>query len=138
MNLKTNGHNAQGGALPKNSQSLSEAIEQVALAYWRWRGDQFRHLEVVLLLSTEVLSLAISNNVVGAFLQEYGREQGENNALLMLNQMLDGEGQHLSILGCEVMDEMCHCFCADVRAMLDEGKDPMAELASESQRRAMQ
>ncbi|MFM5640307.1 hypothetical protein ACET6M_09830 [Aeromonas veronii] len=55
-------------------------------------------------------------------------------ALRVLHHMLLGD--ELTPLGSLVLDEMNRAFCADVRQMLDEGKDPMAELARE--RRATQ
>lgn len=38
----------------------------------------------------------------------------------------------------KLVSSMNRCFCADVRQMLDEGKDPVVELAIEQTRRATQ
>ncbi|MGN4956748.1 hypothetical protein ACTG16_12035 [Aeromonas sp. 23P] len=78
----------------------------------------------------------MQNNIVGALLERAGSQQGQENALLMLRHMLVGD--QLTALGCQVLDEMNRAFCAEVREMLDQGKDPAVELTQESKRRAMQ
>ncbi|MNR38150.1 hypothetical protein D3C85_1562280 [compost metagenome] len=87
-------------------------------------------------LGVDVLTMAIHNNVVGAILEQAGSRQGRGDALMLLRHMLVSD--ELAQLGLQVLDEMNRAFCADVRQMLDEGKDPATELASESKRRAMQ
>ena len=73
--------------------------------------------------------MAIHNQIVGAHLEHAGGKQGQADALLMLRHMLAGD--ELTPLGSLVLDEMNKAFCADVRQMLDEGKNPLAELARE-------
>ena len=111
-------------------------VKAVARAYLVVRGDSFTHLGVQLPLNQEVLTMAIQNNIVGAHLEHAGGKQGREDALLMLRHMLAGD--ELTELGGTLLDEMNRCFCADVRQMLDEGKEPMVELAREQTGRAMQ
>lgn len=40
--------------------------------------------------------------------------------------------------GVSLLDDMNRSFCAEVRAMLEDGKDPLAELAKSNTRRAQQ
>ena len=87
-------------------------------------------------MTAELLALAIQNNVVGAHLEHAGGKQGREDALLMLRHMVAGEA--LTPLGSLLLDEMNKAFCADVRQMLNEGKDPVSELAIERERRATQ
>ena len=87
-------------------------------------------------MTAELLALAIKNNIVGAHLEHAGGKQGREDALLMLRHMLAGDG--LTPLGTLILDEMNKAFCADVRQMLDEGKNPLAELAREQTGRATQ
>ncbi|MGU5729757.1 hypothetical protein ACV1DR_12580 [Aeromonas jandaei] len=108
---------------------INTLVESVARAYLAVRGNTFNHLGVQLPLTAELLALAIQNNVVGAHLENAGAKQGQADALLMLRHMLAGDG--LTPLGSLVLDEMNRAFCADVRQMLDEGKDPLTELARE-------
>ena len=108
---------------------INTLVEQLAAAYLLARGREFKHLGVVLPLDRDVLTMAIQSNVVGAHLENAGAKQGQADALLMLRHMLAGDG--LTPLGSLVLDEMNRAFCADVRQMLDEGKDPMVELARE-------
>ena len=115
---------------------INELVERLSLAYLLARGNTFNHLGVQLPLDQEVLTMAIQNNIVGAHLENAGAKQGQADALLMLRHMLAGDG--LTPLGSLVLDEMNRAFCADVRQMLDEGKDPMVELAIEQTRRATQ
>lgn len=115
---------------------INTLVEQLAAAYLLARGHKFRHLGVVLPLNREVLALAIGNSIVGAHLENAGAQQGQADALLMLRHMVAGET--LTPLGAAVLDEMNRAFCADVRQMLDEGKDPMVELAIERERRVTQ
>ena len=115
---------------------INKLVEQLARAYLVSRGNTFKHLGVQLPLTAELLALAIQNNVVGACLERGGGKQGREDALLMLRHMLAGD--ELTPLGSLVLDEMNRAFCADVRQMLDEGKDPMAEMARECERRATQ
>ena len=115
---------------------INELVERLSLAYLLARGNTFNHLGVQLPLTAELLALAIQNNVVGAHLENAGAKQGQADALLMLRHMLAGD--ELTPLGSLVLDEMNRAFCADVRQMLDEGKDPMAEMARECERRATQ
>lgn len=115
---------------------INGLVEQLAFAYLAVRGCDFEHLGVRLPLAPEVLTLAIQNNIVGAHLEHAGSKQGQDDALLMLRHML--VGNELTPLGCLVLDEMNRAFCADVRQMLDEGKDPMVELAREREQRATQ
>ncbi|WP_290434224.1 hypothetical protein [Aeromonas caviae] len=109
------------------SSDINELVERLSLAYLLARGNTFNHLGVHLPLTAELLALAIKNNIVGACLERGGGEQGREDALLMLRHMLAGD--ELTELGGTLLDEMNRCFCADVRQMLDEGKDPMVELA---------
>lgn len=115
---------------------INTLVEQLAAAYLLARGREFKHLGVVLPLDRDVLTMAIQSNVVGAHLENAGAKQGQADALLMLRHMLAGD--ELTPLGSLVLDEMNRAFCADVRQMLDEGKDPMVELAIEQTRRATQ
>ena len=115
---------------------INTMVKAVARAYLVARGNTFKHLGVQLPLDQEVLTLAIHNNIVGAHLEHAGGKQGREDALLMLRHMLAGD--ELTPLGSLVLDEMNRAFCADVRQMLDEGKDPMAEMARECERRATQ
>ena len=108
---------------------INTLVESVARAYLAVRGNTFNHLGVQLPLTAELLALAIKNNIVGAHLEHAGGKQGREDALLMLRHMLAGD--ELTPLGSLVLDEMNRAFCADVRQMLDEGKDPMAEMARE-------
>jgi hypothetical protein len=108
---------------------INTMVKAVARAYLAVCGDSFTHLGVQLPLNQEVLTMAIQNNIVGAHLENAGAKQGQADALLMLRHMLAGDG--LTPLGSLVLDEMNRAFCADVRQMLDEGKDPMVELARE-------
>ena len=108
---------------------INELVERLSLAYLLARGNTFNHLGVQLPLTAELLALAIKNNIVGACLERGGGKQGREDALLMLRHMLAGEA--LTPLGVVVLDEMNRAFCADVRQMLDEGKDPMDGLARE-------
>lgn len=73
--------------------------------------------------------MAIQNNIVGAHLEHAGGKQGREDALLMLRHMVAGET--LTPLGALVMDQMFCALCADVRKMLNEGKDFMDGLARE-------
>ncbi|WP_447502446.1 hypothetical protein [Aeromonas caviae] len=115
---------------------INTLVESVARAYLALRGNTFNHLGVQLPLTAELLALAIQNNIVGAHLEHAGGKQGREDALLMLRHMLAGD--ELTELGGTLLDEMNRCFCADVRQMLDEGKDPLTELAREQTRRATQ
>ena len=108
---------------------INELVERLSLAYLLARGNTFNHLGVQLPLDQEVLTMAIQNNIVGAHLENAGAKQGQADALLMLRHMLAGD--ELTELGGTLLDEMNRCFCADVRQMLDEGRDPMDELARE-------
>ena len=115
---------------------INTMVSSVARAYLAVRGNTFNHLGVKLHLDQEVLTMAIQSNVVGAHLENAGAKQGQADALLMLRHMLAGD--ELTELGGTLLDEMNRCFCADVRQMLDEGRDPMDELAIEQTRRATQ
>ena len=115
---------------------IDTMVKAVARAYLVVRGNTFNHLGVQLPLTAELLALAIQNQIVGAHLEHAGGKQGQADALLMLRHMLAGD--ELTPLGSLVLDEMNKAFCADVRQMLDEGKDPMAEMARECERRATQ
>ncbi|MFM5788746.1 hypothetical protein ACET5Z_18365 [Aeromonas veronii] len=115
---------------------IDKLVKAVARAYLAVCGDSFTHLGVRLPMGEEVLTIAISNQIVGAHLEHAGGKQGRDDALLMLRHMLAGD--ELTPLGSLVLDEMNRAFCADVRQMLDEGKDPMVELARERERRATQ
>lgn len=108
---------------------INTMVKAVARAYLAVRGNTFNHLGVQLPLTAELLALAIQNNIVGACLERGGGKQGREDALLMLRHMLAGD--ELTPLGSLVLDEMNRAFCADVRQMLDEGRDPMDELARE-------
>ena len=115
---------------------INTMVSSVARAYLAVRGNTFNHLGVQLPLDQEVLTMAIQNNIVGAHLEHAGGKQGREDALLMLRHMVAGET--LTPLGALVMDQMYCAFCADVHQMLEEGKDPIVELAQESKQRAMQ
>ena len=115
---------------------INTMVEAVARAYLAVRGSTFKHLGVKMPLNQEVLTLAISNQIVGAHLEHAGGKQGREDALLMLRHMVAGET--LTPLGALVMDQMFCALCADVRQMLDESKDPVSELARECERRATQ
>ena len=115
---------------------INKLVEQLTQAYLAARGNVFTHLGIQLPLAADSLTMAIQSNVVGAHLENAGAKQGQADALLMLRHMLAGD--ELTPLGSLVLDEMNRAFCADVRQMLDEGKDPMAEMARECERRATQ
>ncbi len=115
---------------------INTLVEQLAQAYLAARGNVFTHLGIQLPLAADSLTMAIQSNVVGAHLENAGAKQGQADALLMLRHMLAGD--ELTELGGTLLDEMNRCFCADVRQMLDEGRDPMDELARECERRATQ
>lgn len=115
---------------------ITELVERLSFAYMAVRGCDFDCRGVRLPLDQEVLTMAIHNQIVGAHLEHAGGKQGREDALLMLRHMVAGD--ELTPLGCLVLDEMNRAFCADVRQMLDEGKDPMAELARERERRSTQ
>ena len=108
---------------------FDKLASSVARAYLAVRGNTFNHLGVQLPLTAELLALAIQNNIVGACLERGGGKQGREDALLMLRHMVTGG--ELTPLGRLMLDEMNRAFCADVRQMLDEGRDPMDELARE-------
>lgn len=108
---------------------INKLVEQLAQAYLAARGNVFTHLGIQLPLAADSLTMAIQNNIVGAHLEHAGGKQGREDALLMLRHMVAGEA--LTPLGVVVLDEMNKAFCADVRQMLDEGKNPLAELARE-------
>lgn len=108
---------------------INELVERLSLAYLLARGNTFNHLGVQLPLTAELLALAIQNNIVGACLERGGGKQGREDALLMLRHMVTGG--ELTPLGRLMLDEMNTLFCAEVRQMLDEGKDPMDGLARE-------
>ena len=115
---------------------IDKLVSSVARAYLVVRGNTSKHLGVQLPLNQEVLTMAIHNQIVGAHLEHAGGKQGRDDALLMLRHM--ATGGELTPLGRLMLDEMNRAFCADVRQMLDEGKDPMAEMARECERRATQ
>lgn len=115
---------------------INTLVEQLAQAYLAARGNVFTHLGIQLPLAADSLTMAIQSNVVGAHLENAGAKQGQADALLMLRHMVAGET--LTPLGALVMDQMFCALCADVRQMLDEGKDPLTELAREQRGRAMQ
>ncbi|WP_447826272.1 hypothetical protein [Aeromonas hydrophila] len=115
---------------------IDKLVEAVARAYLVVRGNTFKHLGVQLPLNQEVLTMAIHNQIVGAHLEHAGGKQGREDALLMLRHMVAGD--ELTELGGTLLDEMNRCFCADVRQMLDEGKNPLTELAREQSGRATQ
>ena len=108
---------------------INELVERLSLAYLLARGNTFNHLGVQLPLTAELLALAIQNNIVGACLERGGGKQGREDALLMLRHMVTGG--ELTPLGRLMLDEMNTLFCVEVREMLDEGRDPMDELARE-------
>jgi hypothetical protein len=109
---------------------LEQLRETLAAAYMDLRDSEFRHAGVALPLTGSVLGAAIDNNIIGAFLQEYGSEQGTKNACKMLGEyMLNGND--ITPVGLELLDGMNRAFCDLVRGMLDNGMDPMVELARE-------
>lgn len=115
---------------------ITKLVDQLAQAYLVARGNVFTHLGIQLPLATDSLTMAIHNNIVGAHLEHAGAQQGQADALLMLRHMVVND--ELTPLGALVMDQMYCAFCADVRQMLEEGKDPVVELTQESKQRAMQ
>ena len=115
---------------------INTMVEAVARAYLAVRGSTYKHLGVKMPLKQEVLTMAISNQIVGAHLEHAGGKQGREDALLMLRHMVAGD--ELTPLGSLVLDEMNKAFCADVRQMLDRGLNPIAELTRERERRATQ
>ena len=109
---------------------LEQLRHTLGAAYMDLRGMEFHHAGVVLPLNGSVLDAAIDNNIIGAFLQEYGSEQGTKNACKMLGEyMLNGTD--ITPVGLELLDGMNRAFCELARGMLDNGKDPMVELARE-------
>jgi len=103
---------------------INKLVEQLAKAYLAARGNVFTHLGIQLPLAADSLTMAIQNNIVGAHLEHAGGKQGREDALLMLRHMVAGEA--LTPLGAVVLDKMNSSFCADVRQMLNEGKNPLA------------
>ncbi|MFB0595733.1 hypothetical protein ACETWN_18335 [Aeromonas hydrophila] len=112
---------------------VAEQVERLACAYLAVRGDAFEHLGVVMKLDQAILTLAIHNNMVGALL-ESGKSLAEVAHLL---NWLAGDGG-IRPEGGSLLDDMNRSFCAEVRAMLEDGKDPLAELAKSNTRRAQQ
>ncbi|MGL6603783.1 hypothetical protein ACSZN2_19830 [Aeromonas hydrophila] len=109
---------------------LEQLRHTLAAAYMDLRGMEFHHAGVVLPLNGSVLGAAIDNNIIGAFLQEYGSEQGTKNASKMLGEyMLNGTD--ITPVGLELLDNMNRAFCNLIRGMLDAGQDPMVELERE-------
>lgn len=115
---------------------INKLVEQLAQAYLAARGSVFTHLGIQLPITADSLVMAIENNIVAAHLEHAGAKQGQADALLMLRHMV--VNGTLTPLGALVIDQMYCAFCADVHQMLEEGKDPVVELTSESKRRAMQ
>lgn len=112
---------------------INTMVEAVARAYLAVRGSTFKHLGVKMPLNQEVLTMAISSQIVGAHLEHAGGKQGQADALLMLRHMLAGD--ELTPLGSLVLDEMNKAFCAEVREMIDRGDDPGIVLAQEREQR---
>ncbi len=109
---------------------LEQLRHTLGAAYMDLRGMEFHHAGVVLHLNGSVLDAAIDNNIIGAFLQEYGSEQGTKNACKMLGEyMLNGTD--ITPVGLELLDNMNRAFCNLIRGMLDVGQDPMVELERE-------
>ena len=109
---------------------LEQLRHTLGAAYMDLRGMEFHHAGVVLPLNGSVLDSAIDNNIIGAFLQEYGSEQGTKNACKMLGEyMLNGTD--ITPVGLELLDNMNRAFCNLIRGMLDAGQDPMVELERE-------
>lgn len=116
-----------------NRDEVAELVERLACAYLAVRGDAFEHLGVVMKLDPAILTLATHNNMAGALLGS-GASVTEVAALL---RWLAGEsGIHPK--GVALLDELNRSFCAEVRAMLEDGKDPLAELARTHTRGALQ
>jgi len=105
-------------------------VGRIAAAYLAERGELFSHAGVHLPLSNETLELAIHNNMTEALI-EYGIQKGRANAigyaLEMLGHMMNGD--RISAFGAGMLDDMNSMFCAEVRRMLEDGKDPVTELA---------
>ena len=109
---------------------LEQLRHTLGAAYMDLRGMEFHHAGVVLPLNGSVLDAVIDNNIIGAFLQEYGSEQGTKNACKMLGEyMLNGTD--ITPVGLELLDNMNRAFCNLIRGMLDAGQDPMVELERE-------
>lgn len=112
---------------------VAEQVERLACAYLAVRGDAFEHLGVVMKLDPAILTLAIHNNMVGA-LQESGKSLAD--VAHLLNWLAGDSGIHPE--GVSLLDDMNRSFCAEVRTMLEDGKDPLAELARTHTRGALQ
>ena len=109
---------------------LEQLRHTLAAAYMDLRDSEFRHAGVALPLNGVALEAAIDNNIIGAFLQEYGSEKGTKNACKMLGEyMLNGTD--ITPVGLELLDNMNRAFGNPIRGMLDAGQDPMVELERE-------
>ncbi len=116
-----------------NRDEVAELVERLARGYLAVRGNALEHQGGVMKLDQEILTLAIHNNMVGALL-ESGKSMAEVAYLL---QWLAGDGD-IRPESVELLDDMNHGFCAEVRAMLEDGKDPLHELAQANTRRTLQ
>lgn len=116
-----------------NRDEVAELVERLARGYLAVRGNALEHQGVAMKLDQEILTLAIHNNMVGALL-ESGKSMAEVAYLL---QWLAGDGD-IRPDGVELLDDMNQSFCAEVRAMLEDGKNPLHELARTKTRGMLQ
>ncbi|HHO2170089.1 TPA: hypothetical protein ACVBCY_003397 [Aeromonas hydrophila] len=116
-----------------NRDEVAELVELLACGYLAVRGNTIEHLGVAMKLDQEILTLVINNHLVSALL-ESGKSTAEVAYLL---QWLAGDGD-IRPECVELLDDMNHGFCAEVRAMLEDGKDPLHELAQANTRRTLQ
>jgi hypothetical protein len=116
-----------------NRDEVAELVERLARGYLAVRGNALEHQGVAMKLDQEILTLAIHNNMVGALL-----ESGKSLADVahLLNWLAGDSGIHPE--GVSLLDDMNRSFCAEVRTMLEDGKDPLAELARTHTRGALQ
>ena len=120
-----------------NNSKIDSLVAELAAAYLKERQGDFVHLGIRIPLDAEILTLALQNNIVGGFLRlaptpQQGMEECE---YLIGHMMKDGQ---ITPQGLALIDQLNQMFCEEVRQMLDEGKDPMVELAIEQTRRATQ
>ncbi|WP_047685733.1 MULTISPECIES: hypothetical protein [Xenorhabdus] len=87
---------------------IMETTDKNKMPYYRNHG-------VTLPLLMDCERFAMANNIEGAMIERFGKQQGTENAVLMYSGMLDDSGiLKLSPMGVEVMDDMHEAFTLDV------------------------
>lgn len=88
-----------------------------------YQDDKHRvHMEV----SPDVIAIAIQNSIEGALLETYGRDEGEQNAAVMLTAMICSGG--LSDFGITVMDELFSSLSGMAYESLSQGQPLTASM----------